>query len=250
MKKSLAVLTLALGLASHVAQAFPTWGIEIDTKYHTLSGWEWAPLSETETLQEFEKSLALQQDIDTESEDFDLPGFRSLVSMDDLKALWVIGEKVYRVVEQGKPVLNINTQTWSVLPRGVQKANELTEWKEPVRLAYELKAKNLYGIEVINVRYIVQFVPGGKHQEKGAFLSHIAVIPSTVEVAWGYTLNINAEAREALNVGTLQNPVAAFSTDVRVEVKTLLKHGVSTLTTFMTGEGKILPAGFSNYELQ
>jgi hypothetical protein len=162
----------------------------------------------------------------------------------------VLGEKIYKIVEAGKPVMNIRTHTWSVLPTGVREARELSDWKDPVRTAYSLKAKNLYGAEVINVRYIVQFVPGGQYQGQGAFLSHIAVIPSTVEVAWGYNLDLEAEAREALNVGTLNNPVAAFSADARIEVKTLLKTSVNTVTSFMTGEGKMLPASFSTEELR
>lgn len=206
-----------------------------------ITSWEWRPLSEAATLAESAKVFA------SSSHEASV---RPFAEADILEDLWVLGEKIYKVVEDGKPVLNIKTQNWSVLPRNVKDARELSEWKNPVRIGYVLKAKNLYGIEVINVRYLVQFVPGGKLDGKGAYLAHITVIPSTAEVSWGYTLNIEASAREALNVGTVEDPIAAFSTDVRVQVKTLLKESVSTLTTFMTGEGKILPAGFSTNELQ
>jgi hypothetical protein len=206
-----------------------------------ITSWEWRPLSESATLAESAKVFGESSPKDATP---------VLFENSELEDLWVLGEKIYKVVENGKPVLNINTQNWSVLPRNVKEARDLTEWKDPVRIGYVLKAKNLYGMEVINVRYLVQFVPGGKLDGKGAYLAHITVIPSTAEVAWGYTLNIEASAREALNVGTTEDPVAAFSTDVRVQVKTLLKESVSTLTTFMTGEGKVLPAGFSTAELR
>jgi hypothetical protein len=206
-----------------------------------ITSWEWRPLSESATRTETAKVFGQSS--------YEKPA-RILSDADALEDLWVLGEKIYKVIENGKPVLNISTENWSVLPRGVKEARDLSEWKEPVRIGYVLKAKNLYGMEVINVRYLVQFVPGGKLEGKGAYLAHVTVIPSTAEVAWGYTLNIEASAREALNVGTVEDPIAAFSTDVRVQVKTLLKESVSTLTTFMTGEGKILPAGFSTSELR
>lgn len=206
-----------------------------------ITSWEWRPLSESAIRAESAKVFGQSGHVEPT---------RVLSDAQALEGLWVLGEKIYKVVENGKPVLNINTQTWSVLPKSVKEARDLSEWKDPVRIGYVLKAKNLYGMEVINVRYLVQFVPGGKLDGKGAYLAHITVIPSTAEVAWGYTLNIDASAREALNVGTAEDPVAAFSTDVRVQVKTLLKESVSTLTTFMTGEGKILPAGFSSAELR
>lgn len=213
----------------------------IDTAHLSVASFNWKTLSQEETLAEYQNYL--QNAPQTE---VSLPNFtKPLLSMEEFEAMWVIGEKIYKVVEKGQPVLNIDTQTWSVLPKNVSEARSLTEWKEPVRIAYGLSAKNLYGVEVINVRYIVQFVPGGKYEGKGSYLSHISVIPSTIDVAWGYTLNIKAEAREALNAGTAENPIAAFSTDVKVEVKTLLKTSVNTLTTFMTGGGKIMPAGAS-----
>jgi hypothetical protein len=213
----------------------------IDTAHLSIASFNWKTLSEEETLAEYQNYLQ-----NTPQPEVPLPDLtRPLLSTEEFQFMWLIGEKIYQVVEKGQPVLNIDTQTWSVLPKNVSEAAKLTEWKEPVRIAYRLSAKNLYGIEVIKVCYIVQFVPGGKYEGKGAYLSHISVIPSTIDVAWGYTLNIKAEAREALNAGTTENPIAAFSTDVKVEVKTLLKTSINTLTTYMTGNGKIMPAGAS-----
>jgi hypothetical protein len=217
-----------------------------ETQEHLqISEWSWAPLNAEETAVEIENYENLLSTLDS---DIQIPSHNKYLSLQELEAMWVLGEKIYKVVEAGQPVLDIQTSTWSVLPKNISEAKHLTNWKTPVRVAYALKAKNLYGIEVINVRYIVQFVPGGKYKNKGAYLSHISVVPSTVEVSWGYTLNITAEAREALNVGTLKDPIAAFSVDVKVDVKTLLKRSVNTLTSFMTGDGKLLPAGFSSSE--
>lgn len=235
-------LTLTTSFLLLIGTALPVSALTADkfeaesSEHLNLQSFEWKVLSEEDTLAEYQNYL-----LNAPRQEIALPSFtKPLISMAELEAIWVLGEKIYTIVEKGQPVLNIDTQTWSVLPKNVTEARLLTEWKAPVRIAYGLSAKNLYGIEVINVKYIVQFVPGGKYEGKGSYLSHVSVIPSTVDVAWGYTLNIKAEAREALNMGTLENPIAAFSTDVKVEVKTLLKTSVNTLTTFMTGEGKIL----------
>lgn len=210
--------------------------LQLDLNYLSIEQMEWNSLSEEETLLEI--SNFNSQTSNVISNDVVKPQF----TVEEFNTLVLIGEKIYNLVKKGQPVLNVETQTWSVLPKNVTEASALSDWKNPVRKGYSFSAENGYGVEVINVRYIIQFVPGGRHEGKGAYLAHISAIPTTVDVAWGYTLNITAESREPLNVGSPTNPVAAFSTDVKIEVKTLVKRSIKTLSTFMTGDGEISPA--------
>lgn len=148
-----------------------------------------------------------------------------------------IGEKVWRIVEAGKPVKNIRKVTASALPEGVRSWGELNSWKAPRVKEYVITADNLWGSRCIDVQYRVMYTYGGALNDKGQFLSNVRVFPTKVNIAWGYSLNVNVEIADPINMGTREDPLAGLEVLVSTEISTALKLSENGQSFFITGAG-------------
>lgn len=158
--------------------------------------------------------------------------------------LWMIGEKIYPIVKKSEAVLDLKKPTWSVLPEGVTDSRELTHWQAPKYSAYEISYRNAYKMEVVKVRFVTQYAYGGKQDGRGAYLAHLTVVPSQLHVQIGFHLDTELQAKEALNMGSAEDPVAGFSFDVVNTVQSRMgsirvSKFMDSVHYFMDGTGKL-----------
>jgi hypothetical protein len=153
--------------------------------------------------------------------------------------IWAIGEKIVEVIKAGEPTLNVEKQSWSVLPKGVSQPELLSEWKGPAQQGYRLTLKNLYGITVVEVRFISNAVYAGRYEGKGAYLTHLTVIPTYVDVKWGFNVDMTLEALEPLNFGTPEEPIAGFSFAVQILTSSLMSENLNTVNFYAKGTGEV-----------
>jgi hypothetical protein len=150
-----------------------------------------------------------------------------------------LGLKIWKIVEDNKPVVDVKTQFATALPKGVSGWTDMAGWLPPVGTIYELTAKNAYGIKVIDLRYQVLRTYGGSYDGKGKYLTAVTVEPLLVDVAWGYhfSMSSNVPDTSIVNVGTSDNPVAGLMDQLGWNISTPLKSSSGQSLYFLQGDG-------------
>lgn len=156
------------------------------------------------------------------------------IGWDEVVAL---GEKVWKIVEAGKPVVTVQTPEASALPRGLACWADLSGWQAPQTKAYEVVYKNGFGMDVVKFRFRLQFTAGGGHDGIGKYLANVTVMPAELNVMWGYTFDAQVEVEQAINVGSSQNPIAGLELNLKWDVKTVVQESVNSFHFFVQGDG-------------
>lgn len=204
------------------------------------------------------QSTALAQSIDEESVSIvrsstvfttpqasPLPVDRSDNGLLILDSIINIGTKLWNIVENNRPVVDVNTQYATALPRGSRSWDQFDSWQPPEGAIYRLTAKNTYGVRVIDVRYQVLRTYGGRHKGKGRYLTAVTVVPLLVDVAWGYKFSMTSEVPDSgvVNVGTSADPVAGMLVTLRWRIETAVKDSQGKGVYFLQGDGLFKEVG-------
>lgn len=156
-----------------------------------------------------------------------------------------IATKVWRIIEENKPVVDVKTQYAVAVPSGTTTWGQLAGWRPPKGEVYELLAKNGYGSQVVRVRYQVLRTFGGSVRGKGRYLTGVTVEPLLVEVAWKYKLTLRAEVPESsvVNAGSHEDPVAAMLVKLYWHIETPIKDSQGQGVYYVTGDGRFQEIG-------
>jgi hypothetical protein len=164
-----------------------------------------------------------------------------------------IGQKIWKIIADNKPVVDVKTQYATALPKGSTGWQDIGGWHQPVGTIYELTAKNAYGMKMINVRYQVLRTYGGSYQGKGKYLTAVTVEPLLVEVGWAYHFSMDASVPDSsiVNVGTSADPVAGMMATLTWHISTVVKDSQGQGLYFLQGDGAYKEIGgpFSNQSL-
>ena len=150
-----------------------------------------------------------------------------------------LGLKVWKIVEDNKPVVDVKTQYATALPKGASGWTDMAGWQPPVGTIYEITAKNAYGIKVIDLRYQVLRTYGGSYDGKGKYLTAVTVQPLAVDVAWGYHFSMESSVPDTsiVNVGTSADPVAGMMAQLGWRISTAIKDSSGQSLYFLQGDG-------------
>jgi hypothetical protein len=149
-----------------------------------------------------------------------------------------MGKKIWSIIEANRPVVNVKTDIAHALPLGVQSWQQLATWQTPQAKAFRVVYKNLYGASVVDFTFRLHFTHGGSVNGKGAYLTHITVVPANLSVVWGYTFNAQTEIPSITNAGTHEAPVAGALIEIKWSVDTALKHQQNTASYYVRGDGQ------------
>ena len=150
-----------------------------------------------------------------------------------------IGAKLWDIIKQNAPVVNVSTSYAVAVPQGITEWNQLSGWKKPKSYTYVFSARNFYGAKVVDVRYKVIFTYGGAYKGKGQYLTGVTMIPSTTNVSWGYRFSLAAKVPDStiVNTGTDSDPVAAMQLNAVWQIATTLKENNGTSVYYIQGDG-------------
>lgn len=151
----------------------------------------------------------------------------------------LIGEKLIPIIKAGAPVVNVRRDAVSVIPQGVRAWDELAGWKAPATKVYSVTAKNYLGLTVVDLRLKVSAMYGGGMDGKGKYLANVIVVPSSIYVLWGFTLDVWTENRDPVNTGSKSAPVAGLGFDVRFKYGNVLNLQEGAQDYFVKGDGSI-----------
>lgn len=156
------------------------------------------------------------------------------------KDLVALGEAIYHLVQKGKPHNTTEYAPISVIPLVNGKQIDIFDtenWTVPKRATYEIKWKNLYGMEVVKFKYTVMFSYNGSYNGKGAFLTAAQIYPVSVMTMWGFDFSAKMKLNGIMNHGTKDQPVAGAIMALEYRVENILKAELYTDSYHVTGKG-------------
>lgn len=148
-----------------------------------------------------------------------------------------LGEKVWAIIERGRPVIHNEVQSASAMPKGTKAWNQLAGWQPSKSASYRIKYKNAYGMKVVDFAYRVMFTYGGSYKGQGRYVTGATIIPADLYVAWGFKFNSNVTIPTVVNTGTEQYPVGGIQMNVNWDVSTVINHHQQTSSFFVDGNG-------------
>jgi hypothetical protein len=163
-----------------------------------------------------------------------------------LERILNLGQSLWKIIVDNKPVVDVRTQYASALPEGVRGWSSMSGWRPPEGKTYELTAKNAYGMTVVRVRYQVLRSWGGSYEGKGKYLTGVTVDPRDIEVAWGYRVTLEAAAPQetVINVAPHgQEPVAGLTANLSWIIQTPIKDVRGKASYYMQGDGHFRELG-------
>jgi hypothetical protein len=142
----------------------------------------------------------------------------------DPMAIADIAFKIWDIIKDGKPVVNVQYKNANALPNiANRKWEALTGWKSERSMTFGVSTENAYGIKTVDLEYKVKLLYGGGVKGKGLYIASARVVPSKVDVKWGYNLDVSVEVPSILNLASIEDPLAAISMDVTYKISTILR---------------------------
>jgi hypothetical protein len=156
--------------------------------------------------------------------------------------LIALGEKIYKIIEKGKPVVTMNSTPVSVLPKdekgGYVDAFYLENWKAPKSQKFRVITKNYLGMTPASFEFMLIYTYGGSLNGKGKYLTGAQIKPTAVDVKWGYKLDASFKVQSIMNQGTNEDPVAAAVLMIDYRIWTILQDTSHNKTFFVNGKGQ------------
>lgn len=150
-----------------------------------------------------------------------------------------IGQKIWNVVEKGKPVANYASTSANALPENATRWDQLESWNVPKSKVISVVYKNVYGLEVIRFTYRIVLLYGGTVGGVGKYIGYANVEPLEMTTAYMYSFNVKAAVEAVYNMGTKKNPLAGMILNINWTVETVLKKSTMTHTYALDGLGNI-----------
>lgn len=154
--------------------------------------------------------------------------------------LIALGERIYKIVEKGRPVLNVASEPVSVLPRQgatYVEARELSGWSVPTVKKYRVAFKNTYRMEVAALTVMLVYSHGGSHEGRGSYITDAQIKPVDINLMWGYKMDVNFKVQSITNLGSQENPVAGAVLMLDYSVSTVLQTRTGNRSYFISGDG-------------
>lgn len=212
-----------------------------------------------QSIQSIEMSEIVTDELGNEKEivikDQPVPSFESqfshekMMKMTDLgtiimatEKLIALGEKIYKIVERGRPVVTLDSEPIQVLPRDKDgspiSAMQLHGWRAPVVKKYRVSTKNYLGMKPASFDFMLIYSYGGQENGKGRYITGAQIKPTSVNVSWGYKLDAKFYVQSIMNQGTQENPVASAILMIDYNISTVLQSRSGNQTFFINGLGQ------------
>lgn len=150
----------------------------------------------------------------------------------------VIGDLLWKLVKGGRPVVKTKTAVAHVLPPNTD-WREVTGWRGNASQVYKITYDTVFGIQVVDFDFRINYTYGGSHRGAGQYLANINVSTESADVYWGYDVNANAKIMGAINVGTVENPIAATEIHVHWTVQNFAHAYQKTSRFLIQGDGQL-----------
>jgi len=227
--KSLMILPMLFSVTAMASPAAFDARVFALRDYHEVQ--EVSMVEDVPTAQELASDL-----FDLSQSDQNVPSISGAI---DWNSMYFIGQKIVEILKANASVVNIKRDAVSVVPAGLQSWQQLAGWNAPATKVFLFKVTNRLGMDVVNMRLKVSGNWGGNYMGRGQYLANVIVVPTAIQTAVAWNLDLWTENREPVNSGSMQAPRAGLGFDIRYKVSSLLTQLNGSQDYFVTGDGKI-----------
>jgi hypothetical protein len=160
------------------------------------------------------------------------------------RALIALGRELYDLIKLGEPVVNTNFAPISVLPK-VSLNNpdsimgETEGWSIPKMKKYRVEYENKFGSTVILFEYKLLFSYGGRYQGKGKYIMGAQIVPTRLEVSYGFSLDSSFKLQSIQNHGSVNQPLAGALLNLQYKGGSMIKKFEENIMMHITGDGRV-----------
>ena len=158
-----------------------------------------------------------------------------------------LGEKVWNIVQKGKPLLNYSGSVASALPANTLRWDQLENWKSPKSKVVRITYKNVLGIEVARFTYRIVLLYGGSVNGIGKYIAYATIEPLEIISTYMYSFDASASVASVYNTGSKENPVAALILNINWTVETIFKKVLINHAYALDGNGQINELGNTEF---
>lgn len=161
------------------------------------------------------------------------------ITPQELAIIANIAQKVFDVIRENKPVVNVAVHYANAVPRSIGSWTNLANWKPPVSRTYAWSIKNLMHVKVVEFSYKIMYSYGGDYNGTGKYLTGVSVQPIKLSVLWGFKAGIKCEIPDmsVMNVGSYSSPLAGMSVILTTTIDSNLKHFENRNIYYIQGDG-------------
>jgi hypothetical protein len=155
--------------------------------------------------------------------------------------LKMLGSSAWSVVEKNRIQTSVRQESVSVLPQGMEGPWELKGWRSDASRHFKVQVRDGLGIEILTFIYQLQFQSQGRTslEHEGGYLANVILVPLELSIkAMGVEFNASAQAMQAHNVGTENEPEAALRIYFMIELKGVLRSVLKTDIIDVFGRGQ------------
>ena len=189
-------------------------------------------------VEDVSNEMGVCPDVNTSNE---LVPFQSVDTIADLAVkldeIVNLGQKVWNLVEAGKPVMTTQWQTASAIPQGVTNWDQMAGWKMPESRAYRVRFVNVYGMTMVDFVYRLNYTFGGSYKGQGQYLTRVSAMSESLAVAWGFNFDGSVEVQSVANGGTTESPIALMELIVKWKMKTPVRVSEGSSAYAISGDG-------------
>jgi hypothetical protein len=145
-------------------------------------------------------------------------------------------DKAWSIVKDGAPQSSAKRSACQAVPDNV-KFTDLSGWQQR-SAEWKYKRTNLLGVDTVKLDFHLSYRFGGQTSSvPGVFLTDYGVY-ADAEVLWGYSVDVDANARNPFNSGSRDSAVGAIELLLTVQSKTVLENITKNWQITCHGNGK------------
>ena len=118
-------------------------------------------------------------------------------------------------------------------------ALQLHGWNPPLVRKYKVETKNYLGMKPVSFEFMLIYSYGGQNEGKGRYITGAQLKPTSVNVKWGYSLDVEFKLQSIVNQGSFENPVAGAVLMLDYKIKTVLQEQSQNKTFYINGAGQV-----------
>jgi len=158
----------------------------------------------------------------------------------DPATIIMIGKQIWQIIVDNKPSSTVNTNSNAVIPQGAG-FTDMSGWKQYAWQPFQWRWTNPYGITVVDFQWSFDWNCQGNYRGVGKYIQNAGAFPKAINVAWGYTVSVDAQMLQPTNIGTQKNPVAAVTFYMTMKISTIIKTASQSCKAVLQGDcGSIL----------
>jgi len=153
----------------------------------------------------------------------------------DPATLALIGKTLWAIIKENKAEANLENNLNAVIPNGTS-WTDMSGWRQQKWPGWQWTLVNPYGVNVVDYKWSFNFLCGGQYKSIGRYIQNAGAFPTSIDVLWGYKVNVRGQVLNPFNYGTTTSPVAGLTLSMTMDSETLIKKITQTCTVNLIGD--------------